>query len=71
MEKQINLELLTSPGCHNCAVFKAFWETVKADWPNISFNEISITEPKGQELVSKHMILSSPGLLLNAERHME
>lgn len=67
MQAQINLTLLTSPGCHNCEEFKAFWETIKTDWPNVSFNEISITDPDGQKLIQKHMILASPGLLFNGE----
>ena len=67
MATQINLQLLTSPGCHNCETFKSFWETIKQDWPNVTFNEVSITTPEGQEMVQKHMIMSSPGLLLNGE----
>lgn len=67
MQTQINLTLLTAPGCHNCEIFKTFWETIKADWSNVSFNEVSIADPDGQELVQKHMIMASPGLLLNGE----
>jgi glutaredoxin len=67
MPTNIKVELLTSPGCHNCEVFKKFWEEVKEDWQNVAYSEISITEPAGQELVQKHMIMSSPGLLINDE----
>jgi len=65
--KDITLEELSSPGCHNCAGFKEFWETVKNDWPNVSFNELSITTPEGQELVQKYQIFASPGIILNGE----
>lgn len=67
MAAHINLELITSPGCHNCEAFKAFWETVKADWPQVDFKDVSVLTPEGQTLVQKHMIMSSPGLLLNGE----
>ena len=63
----IKIELLTSPGCHNCEVFKAFWEPIAKDWPNVSFSEVSITDEEGQKLTQKHMIMSSPGLLINGE----
>ena len=63
--KEIILEELTSPGCHNCAVFKEFWEEESANWPNVKFTEVSLTEKAGQELVQKHQIFSSPGIILN------
>lgn len=58
---------LSSPGCHNCAGFKAMWEEIKGDWPNVNFKEVSITETEGQELVQKHQIFASPGIILNDE----
>ncbi len=61
------LEELSSPGCHNCAAFKEFWEGEKANWPNVEFKDVSILEPAGQELVQKHQIFASPGILLNGE----
>jgi glutaredoxin len=63
----IVLEELSSPGCHNCAAFKEFWESIKGDWANVEFKEISIIDPAGQELVQKHQIFASPGILLNGE----
>ena len=61
------IEELSSPGCHNCAAFKAFWETEKVNWPNATLKEISILDTEGQELVQKHQIFASPGILLNGE----
>ena len=65
--KDVLLEELSSPGCHNCAGFKEFWEAEQAKWPNVKFNELSITTPEGQELVQKHQIFASPGIILNGE----
>ncbi len=65
--KDVLLEELSSPGCHNCAKFKEFWETESKNWPHVTFKEVSITDPAGQELVQKHQIFASPGILLNGE----
>ena len=65
--KEVTLEELTSPGCHNCAAFKEFWDEEKKNWPNVTFKEIELTSPEGQELVSKHQIFASPGIILNGE----
>ncbi len=65
--KDIVLEELTSPGCHNCAAFKEFWEEKKGDWPNVQFKEVSIVDPEGQEMVQKYQIFASPGVILNGE----
>lgn len=65
--KDVSVEMLTSPGCHNCAAFAEFWETEKENWPKVSFKEVSITEPEGQEIAQKHMIMASPGILINGE----
>lgn len=64
---KILLQELSSPGCIHCKEFKAFWESIKKDWPDVEFQEISITEPQGQELVQKYMIFSSPGIIINGE----
>lgn len=59
--------MLTSPGCHNCEMFAAFWETEKENWPSVTFKEVSITDKDGQELATKHMIMSSPGIIIDGE----
>lgn len=64
---EVHLEELSSPGCHNCAAFKEFWNKEKINWPNVIFKEISIMDMAGQELVRKHQIMASPGILLNGE----
>ena len=64
---EIVLEELTSPGCHNCAAFKAFWEEEKVNWPDVKFSEVSIVDPEGQEMVQKYQIFASPGIIINGE----
>lgn len=64
---EVELLELSSPGCHNCAAFKEFWEEIKGDWSNVNFKEISITEPEGQEMVQKYQIMASPGIVINGE----
>jgi alkyl hydroperoxide reductase subunit AhpF len=64
---EVVLEELSSPGCHNCAAFKEMWEAEKANWPNVKFREISLIDPEGQELVQKHQIFASPGIIINGE----
>lgn len=65
--KEISLVELSSPGCHNCAAFKEFWEVEKANWPNVDFKEISLVDSAGQELVQKYQIFASPGIIINDE----
>ena len=63
----ITVDMLTSEGCHNCAKFMEFWKPIHGEWPNVTFRELDITTPDGQELVQKHMIMASPGLVINGE----
>ena len=65
--KEILLEELTSPGCHNCKLFEEFWSSIEKEWPNVMYKNISVTTPEGQELVQKHTIMASPGIVLNGE----
>jgi hypothetical protein len=63
--KNITLHMLSSPDCHNCALFREFWSTIKDDWVNVTFSEISLTSPEGQKMVKKHQIFVSPGIILD------
>ena len=65
--KQITLEELSSPGCHNCAEFEKFWRSIEDNWPNVTFTNLSVTTSEGQALAQKHMIMASPGIVLNEE----
>lgn len=33
----------------------------------MSFKEISVTSPEGQDMAGKHMIFASPGIIINGE----
>ena len=66
-EHNITIEMLTSPGCHNCARFLEFWEGVKGEWLNASFKEVDIMTPEGKAMVQKHMIMATPGMVINGE----
>ncbi len=43
------------------------WDEIKHNWSNVTFTEMSIMDPEGQELVQKHQIMASPGIILNGE----
>lgn len=65
--KPIILKELSSPGCHNCKAFEEFWYSIEKEWPNVTYQNIDITTPEGQELVQKYMVFASPGIVLNNE----
>lgn len=65
--KTITVTEITSPGCQHCAAFKKFWDEIKSDWPNVQFSEVSITTPEGEALIQQHMIMASPGIIINDE----
>lgn len=63
----MNVEVLASPGCHNCRAFEEWWATVARDWPQVTVAKKDITTPEGQELAQKYMIMASPGVVINGE----
>ena len=63
----VRLEEVTVPGCVECAKFKKFWEGARSEFPNVEFTEIDATSSEGMELVSRHQIFASPGIILNGE----
>jgi len=65
--KQVVLEELSAPGCKICAAFEEFWHSIEKDWPNVQYKNISVTTPEGQTLAQKHIVLSSPGIILNGQ----
>jgi glutaredoxin len=64
---KILLQELSSPGCHICKEFEEFWNSIKGDFPNVEYQNISVTTPEGQEMVGKYMIFASPGIIINGE----
>ncbi len=63
----ITVQELSSPGCVHCAEFERFWRSIEKDWPNVEYKKIEITTPEGEELIHKHMIFASPGIIINGE----
>ncbi len=61
----IKVSLIRTPGCTHCAKAKAILEKMKSVYPDLMVEEIDMSTPKGQELVSKHNIMASPGILVN------
>jgi len=65
--KAVTLEELSSPGCHICRQFEEFWHSIEKDWPNVSYKNVNVITPEGQEMAGKFMIMASPGIILNGE----
>lgn len=65
--KKISLISVSVPGCVECKRFEEHWEQMKDQFPNVEYKNISAISPEGQELVSKHSIMMSPGIIVNNE----
>lgn len=63
----IKIQFITSPGCVECARAKKIFEELGPQYPQMQIEEIDITTPKGMELIQKHRIMASPGILINGE----
>lgn len=61
----IKVTLIRPAGCAHCEEAKNALEKLKADYPDLVIEEIEATSPEGQDLIIKHGILSSPGILIN------
>lgn len=59
---------VSTPGCVHCAEAKKFLdEEIKPKFSDVEIENVSVLDPKGQELVSKYMIFASPGIIINDE----
>ncbi len=63
----VKVQLLTSIGCSHCAHAKEVLKEVSEQYPDLEVEEIDITTDKGQEMVSKYMVMSSPGVIIDGE----
>lgn len=61
------IQFLTMVGCHVCAEVKKIFDEIMPNFPNVKVEEIDMTSEKGQELVQKHSIMSSPGLIIDGK----
>jgi len=64
---KINLTLVTKEGCVHCAQTKELLKKIQPEYPELVVEEIDMTTPQGQELISKFGIMSSPGIIINDE----
>ena len=67
MGKNIVIELVISPGCTHCEEVRKVLNEVKPQYPQMQIQEFDATNPDGLELVTKHGILTSPGVIINGE----
>lgn len=65
--KTVTLTELSAPGCEHCKTFEKFWSSIEKEWPNVNYKNLNVTTSEGQELASKHMIMASPGIVINGE----
>lgn len=65
---EVKVTELSTPGCSHCAEAKKFLEEeFKVKYPQVKVEYVSVMDPAGQELVQKHMIFASPGIIINGE----
>ncbi len=65
--KPVTVVEVVSPGCQICQVVEEYWDSVKSQWPNVTFRRVDVVTPEGTELAQKHTILASPGIIMNEE----
>lgn len=64
----IKVTEITSPGCSHCARAREFLKgKFKEFHPDVEVEYVDVTTPQGIELVQKHMIFASPGIVINGE----
>lgn len=63
----INIQLVSTPGCTHCEDVRKVLHEIKPQYPQIQIQELDATNPDGLELVTKHGILASPGVIINGE----
>ena len=67
IEAVITLQSISVPGCVECRKFEEWWKEAAKDFPDVRYENIDATNPAGQELVLKHQIFASPGIVVNGE----
>ena len=62
------IQFLTMVGCHNCEAVKKIFDEIMPEFKDTAeVVEIDMTTPEGQELVQKHSVMASPGIIINGE----
>lgn len=63
----ITIQLVSTPGCTHCEEVRKVLNEVRPQYPQMQIQELDATNPDGLELVMKHGILASPGVIINGE----
>ena len=64
----IKIQELSTAGCSHCASAKKILEEeIKPNFPNVEIEYIDMLSEKGQEMVVKYGVMSSPGIIINNE----
>lgn len=66
-QQAINLTLVTRQGCGHCAQTKEILKKIQPEYPQLAVTEVDMITPKGQELIGKYGIMSSPGIIIDGE----
>ncbi len=63
----MEVKVLSTPACGECAKAKKILAEIKPQYPELAVEEVDMATPEGQEIISKYMIMSSPGVIINGE----
>lgn len=63
----IKLQFIHVPGCHTCVEVMKIIKEIQPQFPDLEIEEIDATTDRGQELLQKYRIMSSPGVIINDE----
>lgn len=63
----IDVQLVKTHGCSHCAQTLEVLKKIKPDYPDLNIEEVLMTTDKGMELVQKHGIMASPGVIINGK----
>ncbi len=66
-KNKIEMILVTRKGCVHCSQTKDILKKIKPEYPRLSVTEVDIITSKGQKLVGKYGIMSSPGIIINGK----
>ncbi len=66
-KNKIEILLVMRKGCVHCSQAKDILKKIKPEYPRLSVTEVDIITPKGQKLVGKYSIMSSPGIIINGK----
>jgi len=65
---KIKIQEVSTPGCSSCeAAKKVLEEEIKDKFSNVKIEYVDMLSEKGQKMVQKYSIMSSPGIIVNGE----